>query len=69
MGMAELLQICCIKPSRRDYAWLDACNKAEGKLLQFINDIAVAHEKYLNHNLFLSQNARKRRVLARFADF
>ena len=32
-------------------------------------DVAVADEKYLNHNLFLSQNARKRRVLARFADF
>jgi len=36
---------------------------------EFSRDVAVADEKYLNHNLFLSQNARKRRVLARFADF
>ena len=32
-------------------------------------DVAVADEKYFYHNLFLSQNARKCRVLARFADF
>ena len=32
-----------------------------------LQDVAVADEKYLNHNIFLSQNAQKCRVLARFA--
>ena len=37
--------------------------------LNLCHYVAVADEKYLSHNLFLSQNAPICRVLARFAGF